>query len=66
MFAYPKVTNDARKELFTLKGRDMDDIPPTGEALCQHAKRTAFPTDIAGTSAWKNHHNFLLQANEVG
>lgn len=34
--------NDARKDLFTCKGRDIDHIPPTGDALPQHAKRAAF------------------------
>ena len=36
------ITNDGRKDLFTHKGRDIDHIPPTGDALCQHTKRTAF------------------------
>ena len=37
-----KTVNDACKDLFTRKGRDMDHISPTGDALCQRAKRAAF------------------------
>ena len=37
-----KTVNDAREDFFTRKGRDIDHIPPTGDALCQHAKRAAF------------------------
>ena len=31
--------NSARKDLFTRKGRDIDNIPPTADALLQHTKR---------------------------
>ena len=34
--------NDARKELFTKRGRAMDAIPPTKAALCEHIKRVAY------------------------
>jgi hypothetical protein len=34
--------NDASKALFTKKGRSMDAIPPTTEALVQHTKRVAY------------------------
>ena len=34
--------NTARKDLFTRKGREIDNIPPTADALLQHAKRTMF------------------------
>ena len=34
--------NTARKDLFTRKGREIDNIPPTADALLQHAKRTVF------------------------
>lgn len=34
--------NAARKDLFTRKGRDIDAIPPTADALLQHTKRTVF------------------------
>ena len=34
--------NDARGDLFMRKGRDIDLIPPTADALCQHAKRAVF------------------------
>ena len=33
--------NDARKQLFTEKGRSIDSIPPTRAALIQHIKRAA-------------------------
>lgn len=34
--------NAARKDLFTRKGRDIESIPPTADALLQHAKRATF------------------------
>ena len=34
--------NDARKQLFTQKGRAIDDLPSTREALRQHIRRTAY------------------------
>ena len=34
--------NDARKQLFTQKGRSIDGIPPTQAALLEHTKRAAF------------------------
>ena len=34
--------NDARKQLFTQKGRAVDALPPTREALRQHIRRTAY------------------------
>ena len=34
--------NQARKELFTQKGRHMEGIPPTRAALLEHIKRAAF------------------------
>ena len=34
--------NEARKELFTRKGRAIDAIPPTQAALMQHSKRAAY------------------------
>ena len=34
--------NTARKDLFSRKGREIDIIPPTADALLQHAKRTVF------------------------
>ena len=36
--------NDARKQLFTQKGRAIDALPPTREALRQHIRRTAYQT----------------------
>lgn len=34
--------NQARKELFTLKGRAIDGLPPTRAALIEHTKRAAY------------------------
>ena len=34
--------NAARKDLFTRKGREIGNIPPTADTLLQHAKRTVF------------------------
>ena len=34
--------NEARKQLFTQKGRVMDGLPPTQAALIQHIKRAAY------------------------
>ena len=34
--------NSARKELFTLKGRTIDGLPPTKAALVQHIMRAAY------------------------
>ena len=40
--------NEARKELFTRKGRAIDAIPPTQVALMQHIKRLLTKLDTAG------------------
>ena len=34
--------NEARKDLFTRKGRSIESIPPTSAALLQHVKRSAY------------------------
>ena len=34
--------NDARKDLFTHKGREIEAIPPTSDALRQHARRSTY------------------------
>ena len=34
--------NDARRDLFTRKGRDIKAIPPTPDALRQHVKRSTY------------------------
>ena len=34
--------NDARRDLFTRKGRDIEAIPPTSDALRQHAKSSTY------------------------
>ena len=36
------MVNAARKDLFTRKGRDIESIPPTADALLQHAKRATY------------------------
>lgn len=37
-----ETVNDARKDLFTRKGRAIDAIPPTADALLQHTKRSMY------------------------
>ena len=37
-----ELVNEARKELFTKKGRSIDRLPPTQAALVQHIKRAAY------------------------
>ena len=34
--------NEARKQIFTQKGRSIDSIPPTQAALIEHTKRAAY------------------------
>ena len=34
--------NEARKDLFTRKGREIDAIPPTADSLLQHTKRSMY------------------------
>jgi hypothetical protein len=44
--------NEARKQLFTQKGRAIDGLPPTQAALVQHIKRAAYQ---AGPGAGDDH-----------
>ena len=37
--------NDARKQLFAQKGRGIDTLPPTREAVRQHIRRTVYQAD---------------------
>lgn len=37
-----KCVNDARKHLFTQKGRAIDNLPPSQDALIQHTKRAVY------------------------
>ena len=37
-----KEVNEARRDLFTRKGRDIEGIPPTADALRLHTKRCAY------------------------
>ena len=56
--------NTARKDLFTRKGREIDNIPPTADALLR--RRRCFSLITVGKNVWKCHHNVLLLASEVG
>jgi len=38
------LVNQARKDLFTLKGRAIDGLPPTKASLIEHTKRAAYQT----------------------
>ena len=58
--------NTARKDLFTRKGREIDNIPPTADALLQHAKRTVFQSGHCWGNCLKCRHNVLLLASGVG
>ena len=49
--------NSARKDLFTRKGRDIDTIPPTADALLQHTKRAVLQAGFCwGKSLEKSPH----------
>jgi hypothetical protein len=41
-----QAVNEARRELFCQKNRTMENIPPTKEALLQHAKRASYQASI--------------------
>lgn len=44
--------NEARRELFSKKGRSLENIPPTQDALLLHVKRTIYQSGI-----WSTCHN---------
>ncbi|KAG1709760.1 Multiple drug resistance-associated protein-like transporter 1 [Nymphon striatum] len=61
---YDKTSNldsvdEARKELFCQKGRSMENIPPTQDALFQHVKRAAYQGGIWTTSEMIMQHRPL-------
>ena len=58
--------NDARKVLFAQNGRTLENIPPTADALLQHAKRVPTKLDIVGDSVWFVFQNCPLLENEDG
>ena len=47
---------DARKEQFCQKGKTMERLPPTQDALLQHVKRVAYQAGIRCTSEWSEQH----------
>ena len=51
-----KSVNSCRKHLFTMKGRNIDYIPPTEGALIQHIRRAVYLSQKYPTSSewgWK-------------
>ena len=48
--------NEARKELFCHKGKTMETLPPTQDALLQHSKRVAYQSGIWCTSEQNEQH----------
>jgi len=48
--------NEARKELFCKKSRTMEKLPPTQDALLQHAKRAAYQAGVWCTSDLSEQH----------
>ncbi|KAG1654719.1 hypothetical protein GQR58_024872 [Nymphon striatum] len=51
--------DEARKELFCQKGRSIENIPPTQDALFQHVKRAAYQGGIWTTSEMIKQHRPL-------
>ena len=48
--------NEARKELFCQKGKTMETIPPTHDALLQHSKRAAYQAGVWCSSEYSETH----------
>jgi len=48
--------DEARKALYCQKGKTMDTIPPTQDALLQHSKRVAYQAGIWSTSEQSEQH----------
>ena len=48
--------DEARKELFCQKGKTMERLPPTQDALLQHVKRVAYLAGIWCTSELTEQH----------
>ena len=64
--------NDARKELFSKKGRSLENIPPTKDALLQHLKRVIYQASIWFTSYERMPHipsadgrGWVMEANQL-
>jgi len=57
--------NELRKVLFSPKGRSLEEIPPSADALFQHAKRAI----LQGGDCWDSHYvklkHSLIQLNGV-
>ena len=53
-------------ELFVKKGRGMEDMPPTKDALMLHFKRSVFRVHIAGALPSNLHQSFPLPQAGVG
>ena len=45
--------DEARMELFCQENKSMENIPPTSDALLQHAKRATYQASV-----WASSHNF--------
>ena len=46
--------NTARRELFCKQSRNLENLPPTEDALLQHTKRAIFQASIWNTAATEN------------
>ena len=57
--------NEVRQTLFTQKGSDIENIPPTRDALHQHAPRVGFQAVLVMSEVRPSarHHNYLAQVN---
>ena len=56
MTSYLQDVDEARKELFCQKGKPMERLPPTQDALLQHSKRVAYQAGIWCTSEHSEQH----------
>ena len=61
--------NDARKELFANKGRSIESIPLTADALFQHSKRSVYQSGYCWGSVvyvYQNFHHQVIGAGRKG
>ena len=59
-----KITvNECRKQLFSKKGRHMQDIPPSRAALLQHVKRAAYQSGYCWHTALQSQQNLPCPSN---
>lgn len=58
--------NDARRDLFTRKGRDIEAIPPTSDALRQRAKRSTYQAGHCWGNSVGRLLRFRVQVNGAG